>query len=51
MTSPSFRVRWGIRFAGRVGNFFRTNPEWVLVAVALLAVLAGLIRTALMSKE
>jgi len=43
--------RWGIRFAGRVGTFFRTNPEWVLVAVTLLAVLVGLIRQAMVSKE
>lgn len=43
--------RWGIRLAGRVGNFFRTNPEWVLVAVTLLVVLVGLIRTALMNGQ
>ncbi len=38
--------RWGIRLAGKVGHFFRTNPEWVLVVMTLLLLLAGLIRTA-----
>lgn len=43
--------RWGIRLAGKVGTFFRTNPEWVLVAFTLLVVLVGLIRQATVSKE
>lgn len=38
--------RWGVRLIGRVGHFFRTNPEWVLVAATLLVVLVGLVRTA-----
>lgn len=38
--------RWGVRLLGRVGHFFRTNPEWVLVAVTLVVVLVGLVRTA-----
>jgi hypothetical protein len=38
--------RWGVRLAGKVGHFFRTNPEWVLAAMTLLLLLAGLLRTA-----
>ncbi len=38
--------RWGIRFAGRFGRFFRHNPEWVLVGLTILLVLVGLLRTA-----
>lgn len=38
--------RWGVRLAGKVGHFFRDNPEWVLVALTLLLLLAGLLRTA-----
>lgn len=37
--------RWGIRLAGKVGRFFRTNPEWVLVTLTLLLLLVGLLRT------
>jgi hypothetical protein len=38
--------RWGLRLAGRVGTFFRTNPEWVLVVLAVLLVVLGLVRSA-----
>lgn len=38
--------RWWPRLAGKVGTFFRTNPEWVLVLATLLVVIVGLIRTA-----
>ncbi len=38
--------RWGVRLAGKVGRFFRHNPEWVLVGLTILLVLAGLFRTA-----
>ncbi|MCU0705985.1 MAG: hypothetical protein MUF18_18620 [Fimbriiglobus sp.] len=38
--------RWGVRAAGRMGDFFRRNPEWVLVLLTLLLVLIGLLRTA-----
>lgn len=40
--------RWGIRLAGKVGGFFRGNPEWLLVVVTLLVVLLGLLRQATM---
>jgi hypothetical protein len=29
-----------------VGTFFRTNPEWVLVVLAVLLVVLGLVRSA-----
>jgi hypothetical protein len=43
--------RWVERLGGKVGGFFRSNPEWVLVLLTLLVVAAGLVRQALLPKE
>ncbi len=36
--------RWGVRLAERVGGFFRSNPEWILVAATGLLLAAGVAR-------
>lgn len=38
--------RWAARLAARVGHFFRTNPEWVLVTATLAVLALGIIRAA-----
>jgi hypothetical protein len=43
--------RWGVRLAAKVGDFFRHNPEWVLMLLTLLLVALGMARTAMLNAE